>query len=136
MVLADDDWICESCSDSDAIAISSVLAEKLGVEESDCERFSLEASSVVKTLLDRDVLDLRERELDEPSAASELRVCCGRIEESTILKSSLGGGGDIDLADERGLESGLGCAAGVLRLVVVRLANWDLGERVSCSSSG
>lgn len=111
---------CSSCSGSVAIVIS-VFAEQLGADESDCEMFSFEMSSAVKTLLDLDDSDLRDRERDRATEARELRVD-GSVDGSSSLKS-LGGGGVIELGDERGLESGERRAAGVLRLVVLRLAD-------------
>jgi hypothetical protein len=104
------------------LVVSSVFAEQLGADESDCERVSFEMSSPVNTLLDLEDSDLKERERDGATGAKELRVGGGSIEESSILKS-LGSGGVIDLGDERGLESGERRAAGVLRLVIVRLAD-------------
>jgi hypothetical protein len=73
-------------------------------------------------LLALDVRDLKERELEELCAVSKLCVCCGSVEEPAILKSSFGGG-VMDLGDERELESGVRDAAGVLRLVVLRLGD-------------
>jgi hypothetical protein len=55
VLLGGDDWNCRSCSGSVVIAISSVLMEQLGAEESDCEWFSFEISSVVKMLLHLEV---------------------------------------------------------------------------------
>jgi hypothetical protein len=79
--------------------------------------------SPVNTLLDLEHSDLKDREREGAVAASELCVCDVSVEESSILKSSLGGGGVIDLGDERGLESGECRAAGVLRRVVLLLAD-------------
>ena len=120
-LLGGDEGNCSSCSASMVLAVSSVFAEQLGAEEPDCESVSFELSSPVNTLLDLEDSDLKERERDGATEAKELRVGWGSI-ESSILKS-LGNGGVIDLGDERGLESGERCAAGVLRLVVIRLAD-------------
>ena len=91
VLLGGEDPNCKCCSGSVAIAMSSVLTEQLGAEESDCEWLSFENSSVVKMLLDLEVRDRKERDVVEPGAARGLRVCCGSVEESAISKYSLGG---------------------------------------------
>jgi hypothetical protein len=101
------------------LIMSSVLVEQVGVEESDWVRVSFGITSPENSMLPLEGSELEERERGEAIAAIEPVDCGGSVEDSTILKSSKGVGGVNDLGDERGLDSGLHCAAGVLRQVVL-----------------
>jgi hypothetical protein len=99
----------------------SVLAEQLRADESDCDVFPFEISSLVKTLLDLEDSELNDRGREGGDEAME--QCIRGSAEGCSSPKSLGKGGVIDLGDDRGLESGERRAAGVLRLVVLRLAD-------------
>lgn len=99
MQLGGDDGNWCSCSQSLVIEMSVV---ELSADVSDCKAFSFSASSLVNTLDDLEVSDLEDRE--EANEARGKRVC--GTADGSLREKGLGGGGVIDLGDERGLESG------------------------------